>query len=279
MSKRARIKVWKTTGAIFGEFFGHLGRWLAAAWLPFLLGTIVYIALAQFYWRNLQIESPPRWLLSIVLAPFTAMIFVRILKSIQLHVSVGFRAIELSRQMWLATPVIAVISLLFWGVDSLRGRIFEHQATTTDFVNIILVAAAGWSASWTLKAIIIVVSHGFFAIIVERNRIDVGGVFNLVRGHFWPLFALALLLGAIFVGFSDLYYRLVQFLELMPQGSALAPILSEATIFSFLSSLLWFPVHFLEDVLPAVSIGVVYLALRQLQSAQEQPPRRGNSSD
>ena len=43
MSKRPQIKVWKTAGVIFGEFFRNFGRWFAAALVPWLLGTVIFI--------------------------------------------------------------------------------------------------------------------------------------------------------------------------------------------------------------------------------------------
>ena len=263
--------VWKTARAVIGELISYIGRWLTVAWLPWLLGTVVYITLGQLYWRNIQTDLPPQWLLSLALAPFSAMIFVRILKNILLQVPVHARKLDLSRQMWLTALVVAVISLMFSGVDWLRCQFFEHQATTTDLENIYLIGAVGWSASWTVKAIIMAASYGMFAIIVEQNRIDVVAAITLVRRHFIKFFGLVLVLGLIYLGFEELYAVLVRTFDLTPQGSALAPILSEATTFLFLNSLLWSPVNLLADILPAVAVGVVCRALREYQLTPGKP--------
>lgn len=255
--------------AVFGELFGHFGRWLALAWLPWLLGTIVTIVLVQFYWRNIEPDWPPQWLLSLGLAPFSAMIFVRILKNIQLKVPVRIREFDFSQAVWQAALVIFLFSQLLSGVDWLRDQLFEYLAVTANPDNFYFLEPLGMSAGWIVKAAIMAIVYGLFAIIVEKDRIDILAAANLVRGHFTHLFALALLLGGAYVLFFQIYASLVTNLNLTPFGSEFAPILSAATTFAFLTELLWFPVTFLADVLPAVSIGVIYVAFRDYRTSRD----------
>lgn len=119
----------------------------------------------------------------------------------------------------------------------------------------------------------IAVFYSLFAVIVERGRIDVRAALELNRGNFFSFFGLALLIGAAFKGFEAIYGWAAQVLGLWPDGNAYLPILSEATTYSILVSLIWLPVDMLANILPAVSIGVVYVALRDYRSTQEhQPP-------
>lgn len=148
----------------------------------------MYIALGQLYWRMLGSDFPPPWLLSLALAPFTAMIFVRVLKNIQLQVPVRVRELDVSRQMWLTALVVAAISLTFSGVDWVRDQLFDRLAATDDIKNLYVIGTVGLSASWVVKAIIIAASYGSFAVIVERGRIVISAVFELARGNLLRFF-------------------------------------------------------------------------------------------
>ncbi|MCZ6455464.1 MAG: hypothetical protein O6909_14590 [Alphaproteobacteria bacterium] len=268
MSTYAQIKVWSTSGAIINELFGHSGLWLRAALVPWLLGVVAAIALEQVYWRKIGAEPPPTWLFWVVLAPIPAMIIVPILKYMLLELPIRARELDLTRQMWLTSIVLLGIAAIFAAVDRIQDQLLEYQVTIFEFDDFYLAGTAVLVAGWVVKAIVMAGSYGLFGVIVEYGRIDVRAVLELNRGNLFRFFGLALLLGAAFKGFEELYGWSVQILGLWPEGNAYAPILSEATTYSILAFLIWLPVDLLANILPAVSIGVVYKALREYRLAQ-----------
>jgi hypothetical protein len=105
-------------------------------------------------------------------------------------------------------------------------------------------------------------AYGVFAIIVERERVDLDATWSLVRGNFIRFFALAMLLGVLYVIFAEYYHWFVITFSPVAPGGGFAKDLSQATLLAFIDSLQWFPIDFLADVLPAITIGLVYVALR-----------------
>lgn len=298
MTIRLQLRVFKTVEAVVFELFRHFGRWLAIAWMPWLLGTIAIIAVQQifvrsvpFFVENLQflvrnlsffeenrrlfIEFlqyfvkyeqygwPPHWVQSLAFAPFSAMVLVGILKNILLQVPANVRTLDLSRQTWLTALVVATIAMMFSAVDWLRDRCFELIATMTTYDEANLWAWVMWAASLIVHAMIMAAFYPLFAVIVEYGRIDLGAAFDISRRHFFRFVGLALLLGAAFQGLVNFYGFLPQMLNLDDPWFFSRSPLHDAILSLFKLFLVWSPVDILHDVLPAVTIGVTYKALRE----------------
>ena len=270
MNMQLQLKIWETSQLIAHEFLNNIGQWLKIAFLPWVLGTWSIISVEQFFANNFPTDPIPWWLEVVVLAPFSAMIFVTILKNLMYDAPVRFLGLDLSQSTLLATLVMAILGLtslftdyLFIQCLLLAGPDFFSEEAPyyipPDSVRYLSLSIV----RWIVDAAIIAASYMVFAAIVEHNQLRFRLIFALVRRHFWGLLGIVILFSVAIRGFEHLYFGTFQLFnvdigELRPTTATRPAALSSAK-----SMVIWFPVDFLSSVLPPIGIGIIYRAYKK----------------
>ena len=262
VSKRLQLRVFRTAGAVALELVRHADRWLAIAWLPWLLGTLSIILLQRLFLNVLQYGTPPYWVQSLTLAPFTSMIFVQILRNILQGTPAIFGTIYLSRQFYLTTFVVALISMLISAFYWSYGIFIKSLMTKFDNDVLIYMVYPLRIVNFLVYSTIISAFYIIFAIIIDHDRIDIKFALKISRTHFYKFFGLSFLIVTTYRVVQFFYTPVVQIVSSNQQALSQNQLLEDTFISSLISSLIWLPLDLLADILPAVAIGLIYEALR-----------------
>ena len=197
------------------------------------------------------------------------MIFVAVLKNLLCDTPIRFPSMDLSRQTWLATLVLAILILIFTLTDYLYSEyrlllgadIFDGESSYLSPLGLVWIYG-GLIVYWVVDAAIVAASYILFAIIVDYGEIKIGLAIKIARRHFMGFLGLTLLFGAAITGFENIYVETLRFLDVDFQQPISSAPTRDAVLKSVRASLIWVPMDILHSLLPPIVIGLVYKALR-----------------
>lgn len=242
-------------------------KWLSVICLPWLLGSVIYTYAAYAVPNAFQIGALPNWLGGAIFLPFSAIVICAVLNNIIHRKPCGFRSMKLSEDT--ARIALALLAVL---LADLAVEFVKDQAISTYANNQI---AAGFTFSpeetqrflgvlsasvWFANCVATTLIYPMMPIVVERRGFDFTRWLTLLKRHGLRFFSLTVVLAAAYKGFEQAYTAFLIWTKTLPfpDGSG---IMRDFLLRQFTQLLVYFPVDFVAEILPAVTAGTVYVAL------------------
>lgn len=260
------LSIVDVAAAGLGRAIGSLPRLLAIYLLPWLLGTVVLVALEAVAQDQLRLGWVAQWVRNLVWAPFAAMAYLMLLRWV-LGEQPPARLfdLDLGRQAWFAVLVAmawlltadaleaAPIAMLLW-LSVPDPAAFEWEEVATLYY-------ALRTAVWLLDATLALWFFGLLVVIVKHGWPDFTELQNLLKLRPLRMFGIALLAAAATDGAQFVLAGAMARLEL-PRLAPDSMIPWRANIhWAFASEFVDLPRAFLAFVIPGCILAEAYRRL------------------